>query len=495
MGVKMFNYSLEVKEDAFLYPEHSSEVPQPKNGKTVKKFKNSLEDCEQHRIAAATKIQSVWRGHLARREAENTKRQLLSPTLFEKAKPYIDMPGNLHDLPRASSGTTPVYFPKDLPIILKQSGFPKNQKRFELMKQGREICERSSYEHLVIPRARVYANFIIETRLPIKAQGTKEQIGLYVDHHELFTPAVKEFVGFLCQSKFTGLTYRRGDRRDPYLTLSDAPIGRYDNIALFIEEDQGKIGLVDLEQFSPICNTIREDCFLRCQDAVHLFPLHLKEILCVAKKFDPDIENHRKSLKIIRKESLKMFKITYEDHLNFIRLKGISTQNPLAFEKIGKEKVEELKCNIEKKLRKVHKNDWFFKGCFGKDPAALACFTEEAFPHLLEAACTLITDLLESNMNNFKKRAAGSLDKAVVSSTSELLSIRTLHFQNNYKFVQSVAPHLSMLNFEPDDLDQLNNFAYLLLDIILEEMEKAKVIAYYNPSLGYTGLTKRCVFC
>lgn len=495
----MFNDSFEVKSQN---PFSSN----PSDG-FLKTSSVLLEGGEQKRIAAATKIQSTWRGHLVRKETEKAKRHFLSHTLLEKAKSYIDPPSNLEDLPRitlgkslfeqaieipynlrdtprASCGKTPVFLPKDSPIVLKLSGSPTNQKRFEQMKHAREICEQSGYEHLVIPRAHIYRNFIIESKLPLHAHSTKGQIGLYIENRKRFTPAVKEFVGFLCQSTFNDIT----GNRDPYGILCNTPVGRYDNIPLYIEEDQGKIGLIDLEQFHPGCDKSSKDwCFFKCRDAVHLFPLHLKEILSEAKKFDPKIKKYQRKLKEEQKEALKRFKII-EDHLNFINKKGITAQNPLKFEKLGLEKIEELKSNVERKLRKEHEKGWYFKGFLGEDPnVALTNFNEKTFPHLLEATYILINDNLESNKKKF--------EKATITSKAELISLRTFEFKMDYKFALSLNQHLSMFNLDHDKGEEIVHFTHILLDITLKEMEKASVIAYYNPNFGYGGYAKRCVFC
>ena len=101
----------------------------------------------------------------------------MSDDLLEQAKPYIDTPSQLHNLPKSPEGKTAVYLPEGLPIVLKESGSPENQKRLDQMKEARAICNRLECRHLVIPKARVYANFIIEQRLPI-LHGTKNPNGI-----------------------------------------------------------------------------------------------------------------------------------------------------------------------------------------------------------------------------------------------------------------------------------------------------------------------------
>lgn len=444
----------------------------------------SQESAEQKaaKVAAAIIIQKRCRGHLVRVKTRKLQRNFLSYRLLEQAKPYINNPSSLEDLPRATSGGTRVYLPKELPIVLKESGSPENQKRFDQMGQGREICERSGYADLVIPKARVYANFIIESRLPITMHGTKKQIGLYIENRDLFTNVVKEFIGFLCQSSFYDIT---GGNNDPYSTLSKSPLGRYDNIALYLENGHGKIGLIDLEHFSPKCHRQQKEwCFFRCRDAVHLFPHHLDEIMNAAKQFDPEIEEYRKTLEIERDEALKRFQIVYEDHLNFIKEKNITLQNAAVFEKLGIGRTEQLKDAIEKKLRKKN-TSIRFEGYLGNNPGtALASFNEKTFPKLMSATYKLIDTLLDFNMK--------SCENNKVSSTAELLAIRTIQFSYEHTeyedFTKSLTSDLTMFDIKPRKIKQLLD---LLLNTILKEFAKGREIAYYNPNFSYN---TRCIF-
>ena len=441
---------------------------------------------EEQKNVAATKIQSFWRGHLAKVKVEKAKRHFLSYALLEQAKLCIDTLSQGEPLPRAPAGKTPVYLPTELPIILKRCGSPANQERFDQMKQAREICEQGGYKNLVIPRARVFRNFIVESRLPITVHGAKEQIGLYVENRERFTGAVQEFTGFLCQSSLLDIT---GGNRDPYGSLSKTPIGRYDNVALYLEGNQGKIGLIDLEGFSPERSKSQEYwCFFPCRDAVHLFPYHLDEIMSVAKNFDSNIETHRGALEKARNEALKRFKLAYENHLEFVVNKGVTFENPIAFEKLNVSRIEELKGVVEAALRKEHEG-FLFTGCLGENSdATLKLFNEQAFPQILDAIYNFINDRLESSMK-FRK------NKGAISSNLELLSLRTLTFTtyNNLYYrrcVGAVADLIGVLTFGKTSFDA-TNFSEELLHVIFKELERGGDISYYNPDFGDT----TCIFC
>lgn len=136
---------------------------------------------KNEKIAAAEQLQGIWRAYRAKVKAEKERQHLLHYSLLEKAKLYVDIPSNRKGLPIAPMCKTNVYLPQE-PIVLKHTGAPKNQERFDQMKEAREIC--SGYKHLVIPKARVYRDFIVEERLPIIAHETKEHIGFYIDNCE-----------------------------------------------------------------------------------------------------------------------------------------------------------------------------------------------------------------------------------------------------------------------------------------------------------------------
>lgn len=447
--------------------------------------KLQFEKLEAEKSKAAIKIQSIWRGYSARVKAEKARKPLLSYSLLEKAKPYVDAPSNLKDVPRASHGKTPVYLPKELPIVLKQSGAPQNQKRFDQMQQGRDICEKSGYEHLVIPKARVYGNFIVESRLPITVHGTKEQMGLYIENRERFALAVKEFTGFLCQSEFYDIT---GGSNDPYGTLAKTPVGRYDNIALYLEEDEGKIGLIDLEEFSPgRSKRQKEWCFFPCRDAVHLFPYHLDDIMNAAKKFDSNIESYRKNLEKERDEALKRFKIAYEDHLEFIKEKDITIEKPLEVIEVSSLRKENIKEAIIEVIRKEHDGVWY-KNCLGERPDEVIELFGKAFPKILDATTSSLSEILKKK----EKSATG-----VISSQRELLSFRTLRFSSSSRWYrdlqEKVGSELQMMKIE-EEWDK-KSFASLIIKGIFEELAKGREIAYYNPSFGYGGHATQCIFC
>lgn len=452
---------------------------------------------------AAIKIQSIYRGHFARSISNKEKavvtlqrvirshcervrveqriKPLISHALLEKAKTYIDNPSSLNNVRKAPSGKTTVYLLNDLPIVLKASGSPANQNRFNQMQQARKLCEQNNYQHLVIPKARLYKDFIVESRLPIKMLGTKRQMGLYSENRAAFTGVVKEFTGFLCQSSFYDIV---GGSYDPYGVLSKTPLGRYDNIALYLEGDQGKIGLIDLERFEPNCKKWQKEwCFFKCRDAVHLFPYHLDDIMAVARNFDPNIEQYRNVLVQQRDEALKRFKIAYEDHRDFAIKKKISFDNPLAFEKLSPEREAQLKKVIEADLRRRNA----YNHILGDKPEdTLVSFNKKALPVILNAVYNLINKQLKYNFKDCQ-------DEGPISSYIQLLSLRTIIFDYTHRqFENETSSSIEMLKIQKS---MKRSFLNELLVLILKEFEKGKEIAYFNPDFGYGGYSKLCIFC
>jgi hypothetical protein len=241
---------------------------------------------------AATKLQSIVRRRRAQDKETVLKRTYLPPAQMEEAKSRCNGSWTKED--RALNGKSTVYLPKESSYVYKRINADMAENRLMSMEQAHEICERSGYQDLVVPQARGYGEFLIEKKLPFE-QNSYTHMKLYAKNHEKFDNAVTEFMGFLCQSYLSDIIDERG-------------LGRYDNVPLYIEDGRGKIGLIDLEQFYPVVGEVEDWLFVRCQDAVRLFPYHLDQIMEVAKKIDPAIEKERDQLIVERDRQLKMFK-------------------------------------------------------------------------------------------------------------------------------------------------------------------------------------------
>lgn len=398
------------------------------------------------------------------------ERHLLPQALFERAKPYLAEPAKLKDMPRAAQGTTPVYFPKDLPVVLKHSGASELQsiteigprpnpcvKRLEKMQQAREICEANHYVDLSIPAARVHGEFIVESRLPING-NSKFQMGLYLEHRDLFTKPIGEFTGFRCQSRMTDLI---------------APCGtpRYDNVPLYIERandgPRGKLGLIDLEHFTPKLplQIQTEWCFDICKDLVAFFPLHVDEIIEAAKKFDPNIESFRQELEKVRDKALKDMNELYGVHLDFIRKKGIVIEKPMQLAPIDAKQSDQITKEVMERMSNDLKNE--------KDKQAF----KKLFPNVQKLMVTFLSDALHREL---QKRGG----KDAISSYMQLPYHRTLKLDHSKdpffeELFKQVIAEFGKHSLAIDKLDE--HYATWIVQCTLTAFVNAGVIAEYRP--------------
>ena len=440
---------------------------------------------------AAMTIQSTCKGYLAKKKVRR-EYGLLTPQLVVDARSYIDN-RSFDKLPVAYGAKARVYFPENLPIILKQLHFDKSaRERFNQMQQGRQLCQKNNYRHLVIPDAWLCGSFVIETRIPIKSRSNEEQIGfdigMYIENRDRFTNAIKEFVGFLCQSTLSDIT---GNVRNFYQFLDKTtPIGRYDNLLLHLEKAQGKIGLIDLEEFSPQCHRRDVDsdwCYFRCRDAVCLFPHHLEEILSVAKTFYPAIETEfREALTRVRDRSLERFKLVYHRHIEFFKENAITLKHPEEIPKLTEECQERLKESIAKYVQELHVGK--AKELYGDDDSIyikgrLGVTPEESIKQSKEITPKIIGHIM-GFISNCASCAVGPTGS--VSSLTELVSIRKLYMgaqsQDYRDLLEAISSELPLLKIAKQiDRDTL---AKLLMTKIFEKLVEANIICYFKEGLG-----------
>ncbi len=466
---------------------------------------------------AATVIQSIYRGHQVRCQLNQ---HFLPVALFKAAKPSIAS-GQIRQFSRSSSGKTPVCFHPDLPVIFKQSGSPQNSKRLISMIQAREVCQKHGYTSLVIPEARIHGDFIIERCLPLRdGLDQKKQVGLYVEHQELFIKAVEEFTAFLCQTTLDDLS---GQNNDFWICLCSTRVGRYDNVALYLDEQkEAKIGLIDLETFSSIPSTSPKAVYQACLQAIRLFPLHFEQILAVAKRFDPQIGQYENDLQDERKQLLDYLDVIYRRHRTFAEEKGIVPGKDQAISE-KPERLDEfagsmlaLWDSLRGKLSKIGSYEslvalrsyeaftpeqisLFFSS---QDPTDIPPFIqpadrkelvlsedklktlkEETFPELYAIALRFMNRLLEGKIS---------------SSYPSMLFNRSLIFDEkspSYLALQEeVSAELSkVLPFQNDF--QKKYATDCIVKGIFQELVRIGNIAYYNPEFGFRSNPQHCIFC
>jgi len=229
-------------------------------------------------------------------------------------------------VPRAKSGITKVFFPLNLPVILKALGVERSKRRFFTMWTARDLCVKSGYKHLLIPKACPYKEYNIEDCLPVHDVMQRDQVALYEENCEKFTQAVKEFTGFLCQSVFLDiLTETHG-----YRQKDEVPLVRCDNLPLLIDKDgKGKIALIDLGGHYVRTTKLTLQEAVECaKTAIVVFPYHLVEILEIMHIFCPEISSKITDLQELCQQTIKQFRSIYADHREFIEAKCQSHLQP-----------------------------------------------------------------------------------------------------------------------------------------------------------------------
>jgi hypothetical protein len=166
-------------------------------------------------ISGIVRFQSLWRGHAERKK----EGRFLTAALLKRAKSCIDEN-------RLGNGRYPVYFPNNLPLVLKHKSIGEVNQRFANIRKAKEICTAKGYNHLTVPGAYVYKDFLVEKRLPIESEiDIQEQMIFYAQHRDQFTEAVREFTALGCHANWSDLA---GNSKHPFEELSKAPLGRYE---------------------------------------------------------------------------------------------------------------------------------------------------------------------------------------------------------------------------------------------------------------------------
>jgi len=211
----------------------------------------------------------------------------LSTAEVSVAVQLIETPSELHSLPKATTGTIPVYFPQEIPFVLKSLGEQPAKRRFFANCFARQLIDQCAYTHLVIPRSMYYKEFTIEERLPNPQATLRSQASLYLTHLSAFAQTAKELTDFLLKAHFDDIT----TTSHPYVDGHQLPLGRPDNIPFFIQEGKGKLGLIDLGGFKIRKLPPSQEEIRKCvETAIAIFPHHLAEICNTAGVLQSDFE-------------------------------------------------------------------------------------------------------------------------------------------------------------------------------------------------------------
>lgn len=217
----------------------------------------------------AIKIQKAFRGFLARKS-------------FLPCSLYLNYSKRCQSLDsstsRASEGKTVVYLPSDIKeVVIKETGRSQAKKRFVQNEAMRAVVRAAKLNRLIIPRARLYQEFLIEERLPIYV-GAADNARLYLSKPELFDELACQMTQLFKKAYIDYLVEK--NKEDDHLIRI-----RYDNIPFLIGREEKRsvdIGLIDLERSSVRDNikSVRHKLYILSS----LFPLHTSIIKEEAKK-------------------------------------------------------------------------------------------------------------------------------------------------------------------------------------------------------------------
>lgn len=381
-----------------------------------------------------------WAGECQSVDMPSIRVNSLECFLLEGAKSYIDQ-NTVTRLERSKEGAGGVYFPPDVSVVIKHDhpGVNKNVLKIE---EAKKICLENNYHHLTIPKASFYKDHSIHSLLPIPKFHRLMHMELYLENKHLFTDAVREFAGLLCQAHLNDII-----GIDKFYGQSYWP--RQDNVRIYlekkIEKTIGKIALVDLDHFSLASND--HDFSDQVHAVIRFFPYHFEEILEEAKKFYPNIENQRTALEAVRNEAIDAYQNVYGKHVTFLKTKGVSFSNPDEVFSITEEAKKHVKNSVAFELKNKINNyestndkyHYFF--IHVKDQREVSFnIMEKVLPEIIDLSVAFIENKLKEKFlsNKFK-----------INSQAELLALRTLSFSicdNSFsELEQSIRVYLTEL--------------------------------------------------
>ena len=194
---------------------------------------------------------------------------------------------------------------------------------------------------------------------------------------------------------------------------------------------------------------------------------------------DPSIEKYRNELEKEKTEALKRFKIAYENHLDFIKEKGITIDNPSAFTLSNSMNQEDLKKTVlNEMLLKINGVNKRFYDCLLKKEKLNQTINsfDKIFPKILNFTTDFLSTLLKIKLDGNKEK---------ISSDSQLLCFRSLFFidtlhlsniegakelYNNLK--KQVTQVLSEVEIQLKPDFSTDNLLYLILQSTFEGLAK-----------------------
>lgn len=422
---------------------------------------------------AAATIQKYVRGYLARKPYLPTNLYSQYYALCQRVKATES-----HSIPHALAGKTKVYLPQEMPlIVLKDSGRKQAITRFHQMQNVRSILNLQNSSHLIIPKASLCQDFIIEQRLPINPDSF-HNMGLYLSEPQMFDEAVREFTRLFSKIYLDDLLDNQSHAYGRIRGIKD--FVRYDNIPLYIVEEkgkkEGKIGLIDLER---LYGRPHYDALVTL---ARIFPLHLDVIKDEASKLKMEIDESL--LEASAKSGKKYLQVSYTDHVKWLEQKGVLSGGSCESFQISSERERELTTLLEEELLKLNQGvsqisaerqyfDKPQKNFFTENPEKMA---KELAASILPLFINNIKAIIEKSQN--KQSGTEMTDSQLVSLRSPIINRSEL-----YKGVKSLILENEKIKFEISGNNEIEQIAIQLTSVFMYALEDGGELFYFDP--GY----------
>lgn len=374
----------------------------------------------------------------------------------------------VNEMPRAAAGNTPVYFPQQAPkLILKEAG--RNcVARFNKMQKVHRVLASQRSTHLVVPKARIHKDFIIEKRLPIDTNPYRN-MELYSQNPEQFDDAVRELTRLFGRVAIHDLIDTRVDSLGNKSDVGG--IVRYDNLPLFIVEKdgvkQGKIGLIDIDiQGAPSPQAFNV--------LARIFPYHLDIIEEEALQY-PDGKVNVEQLRANAADGKKYIEGGFSEHHNWLVEKNITAENCTQPLEITPERNQEITEQVEKELLRLNEgfNDILIRKGYTDIPAKNFLDDPENKAKELAAA---ITPVIIGNLQRQLERRAKPPKEPITDA--KIVELRSPKFQG-FSLQDGIGETIASQNVEVSGMQMIPE---QLVYIVMQELTKGKEIFYYETS-------------
>ncbi len=329
----------------------------------------------------------------------------------------------------------------------------------------RDQLEELGCSHLIIPKAIPVKNYLIEQRLPISVNSF-DNMRLYCSQTGLFDEAVREVVRLstICDITSDLLDYRV---HPPGKSAGVEDFVRYDNLPLYKASidglEQGRLGLIDLEQMIPAQygETLRS--------ITRIFPYHYGIIKEEADRIQIPYDDE--ILKAAVADGKKYLAAGYEDHYEWLQEKGVLDNFKDWSRGISQELMSDVKNAIAKELMSMNEGVILAQGVdyivrsredFLKGGATSAEILSDGITE------TVIKNLTREINKSFRQNAQGKTLAQLAKSN--LVKLRSLFAENKY-FIEG-----ALVYFRSSDYYELRPHDKTFLVITIHEYMIGKLV-------------------